>query len=364
MHILIATGIFPPDIGGPATYSTLLKHELQKRNIRVDIATYGPAGISRKIPKGIRHFLYFIDCLKKSINGNIIFAQDPVSAGFPAYCAARLLGKKFAIRIAGDYAWEQARGRWSVADSIEEFQNKKYGWRIELLRIIEKYIIGHADLVITPSHYFRKLVAQWSKNPLRIETIYNGIELDESQKPITKSREKIICSAGRLVPWKGFHELISFMKELPDWQLHIIGDGPEREALESTIKTCGLGERVILLGGLSREKMFDALLRSSIFVLNTTFESFSYQLVEAMHAGLPVVVTNIGNIGEIIIDQHNGILIKPNDRQQFIAAIRAIENNEQLRAKLIKNAKETTQKFSIQKTVTQLLEKLQSLMTQ
>ena len=55
MKILIATGIYPPDIGGPATYSKLLKEELSKRGLKVDILTYGPAGISRKIPKGLRH---------------------------------------------------------------------------------------------------------------------------------------------------------------------------------------------------------------------------------------------------------------------------------------------------------------------
>ena len=65
MRILIATGIYPPDIGGPATYSSLLVRELTARGHFVDVVTYGPAGVSREIPKGIRHIIYFFKCLAK-----------------------------------------------------------------------------------------------------------------------------------------------------------------------------------------------------------------------------------------------------------------------------------------------------------
>src|SRR3989338_9246738 len=119
MRILIATGIFPPDIGGPATYSALLARELPKRNIGVSVVTYGsffakaskdkPVAISRRIPKGLRHLLYFFVCFVKACRADIVFAQDPVSAGFPAWCAARLARRRFAIRVAGGYAWGRER---------------------------------------------------------------------------------------------------------------------------------------------------------------------------------------------------------------------------------------------------------------
>ena len=63
-----------------------------------------------------------------------MYALDPVSVGLPASLAALVLGKKFILRVAGDYAWEQGRQRFGVTDELDEFQLKKYGWRVERLR--------------------------------------------------------------------------------------------------------------------------------------------------------------------------------------------------------------------------------------
>jgi len=70
----------------------------------------------------LRHFWYFIQCLRLSRRADIIFAQDPISAGLPALLAAKILNRKFFIRVAGDYAWEQSVNRFGVRDSIDDFQ--------------------------------------------------------------------------------------------------------------------------------------------------------------------------------------------------------------------------------------------------
>jgi len=74
MKILIATGIYPPDIGGPATYSKLLKDELPDRGIDVKVLSFGEV---RHLPKIIRHFSYFLKVLKLGKGANVIYAQDP-----------------------------------------------------------------------------------------------------------------------------------------------------------------------------------------------------------------------------------------------------------------------------------------------
>ncbi len=81
MKILIATGIYPPDIGGPATYSKLLKDELPGRGIDVQVLSFGQV---RHLPKIIRHFSYLLKILKLGRGVDVIYAQDPVSVGFPA----------------------------------------------------------------------------------------------------------------------------------------------------------------------------------------------------------------------------------------------------------------------------------------
>ncbi|MEK7121829.1 MAG: glycosyltransferase family 4 protein, partial [Patescibacteria group bacterium] len=367
--LLLATGIYPPDIGGPATYAVLLKKELPKKGIDVEIVTYGPAGISRSIPKGLRHFIFFFKCLVVAFKSDVILTQDTISAGLPALFASRLSGRKFIIRVPGDYVWEQSVQRFGVKDSIDDFQNKKYGFRVEFLRSIQKFVVRNADIVITPSKYFGNLVSKWVKDPSKIHVIYNGINLEnpKSQIPNPKqipnskfqiTKNKTIVSVGRLVPWKGFGFLIELMKDLPDWKLVIIGDGPEMKNLQLLIANYQLQNRVELTGAVSREKVLEYLSNAKIFILNTSFESFSFQVVEAMSLGIPVITTNIGNLSEIIENGVDGILLEPNNKEQFLNAINKLDSDENFRNGISQRAKIKAEKFSIENTMNELVKVL------
>ena len=367
MRLLLATGIYPPDIGGPATYAVLLEKELPKRNIGVEIITYGPAGVSRSIPKGLRHFIFFLRCWFKVLKSDIILAQDTISAGLPALFAAKLSGRKFIIRVPGDYVWEQSTQRFGVKDSIDDFQNRRYSFKVEFLRRIQKFVVNQADSVITPSNYFRDLVRGWVKDKNKVVTIYNGIDLKISnsqfliskQTPNSKTQTlKTIISAGRLVPWKGFDFLVELMKDLPDWKLVIIGDGPERENLKSKISNLKLEIQVTLMGAIPREEVLERLNQSEIFVLNTSFESFSFQVVEAMGLGLPVIATNIGNLTEIIENGIDGILVEPNSKEQFLNAIEKLDKDENFRNEVSRKARIKSEKFSIENTINELVKLL------
>ncbi|HPV70760.1 MAG TPA: glycosyltransferase family 4 protein [Candidatus Magasanikbacteria bacterium] len=356
MKILVATGIYPPDIGGPATYSKLLNDELPKRGFEVKILSFGEV---RNKPKIIRHFCYFLKIIKRGRDVDVIYAQDPVSVGLPVLIATFFLRKKFLIRVAGDYAWEQSAQRFGVKDDIDLFQNKKYSFSVELLRSIQKLVVNGADLVITPSVYFKNLVSCWCNNPQKVITIYNGIKLVSLAKE--DSKENLIITAGRLVPWKGFDFLIDLMVDLPNWQLIIVGDGPDYDRLSLLIKEKKLLDRVVLKGSLPREQLLILLSKAKLFILNTTFESFSFQVVEAMFAEVPVITTKVGNLAEIVEPNEEGILVEPNNKKEFLQAIKKITEDENFRIKIITQAKKKAEKFSIENTVNNLVEVLQKL---
>ena len=166
MRVLIATGLYPPEIGGPATYSKILEEELPKRDIGVEILSFGEV---RHLPKIVRHFVYFLKCLRRSAKADLIFAQDPVSVGLPSVLAAKILRKKFILKIVGDYAWEQ----WQIKNeklknknhklkfkSLEEFQSEKFDFLTELRRKIQKFVAKRADKIIVPSEYLKKIVSE------------------------------------------------------------------------------------------------------------------------------------------------------------------------------------------------------------
>jgi len=362
MKLLIASGIYPPDIGGPATYSALLAEEFPKRGHMVKILTYGSAGISRKIPKGLRHLIYFLACFYKALSCDIIFAQNQLSAGLPAMLAAKIVGRKFIMRVPGDSVWEWAVQKYEIKDSIDNFQNKKYTARIEFRRKIQRFVANNTDAIIVPSFYFKNVVSRWVRDVKKIHVIYNGIKLrDLNQFSADENKDKIIFSVGRMVPWKGFDVLIEIMVDLPDWRLIIVGGGPTKEQLINLIDKLNLKKNVELKNSMLREELLIYLNKAKVFVLNTSFESFSFQVVEAMNTGVPVITTNIGNLPEIINNNEEGILVEPNNKKQIIEAIKKIEKDGDFRKNIIINAHQKAQKFSLENTLDNLEKLLKSL---
>lgn len=355
MRIIIATGIYPPDIGGPATYSSLLAKELPKRGIKVKVVTYGPAGISRKIPKGLRHLIYFFLCLFKALRSDVVYAQGTVSSGLPAMLVSKILRKKFIVKIVGDYAWEQGAGRFGVKDLIEEFQKKKYGWRVELLKKIQKCVVNKADKIVVPSDFLRKIVSGWGAKPEKIKVIYNAPEGVNSK--YKKQRKSFLLSAGRLVPWKGFDGLIEILPGLPkEINLKIVGTGPEEERLKKLVSKFKLGNRVEFLGTIPHKDLMISMGRARIFVLNTGYEGLPHIILEAMAMDLPVITTNVCGNPEVVENGRNGLLVEYNNKKQLKEAILKLWEDKDLQERFIENGKKTLGKFTLEKMINKTIE--------
>ena len=356
--ILIATGIFPPDIGGPATYSKLLLDELPNRGLAVKVVSFGAV---RHLPKVIRHFIYFLKILRKGFFVDVIFAQDPVSVGLPSVLAAKILRKKFILKVVGDYAWEQfqikneklkSKNDKGKFKTLEEFQVEKYDFLTELRRKIEHWVAKKADKIIVPSEYLKKIVGTWGAGNNKIIVVYNAFKNESisAAGSVSAAGKSYIVSAGRLVPWKGFDVLIEIIKELPEEiKLKIIGSGPDRKKLEFKIKNLGLSERIDLVGQLPHQEFLQCLAGAEIFVLNTAYEGLSHVILEAMACGIPVITTDIGGNPEVIKSGYNGILVEYNNKEQFKKAISELHNNPDLRKLFIENSYKELEKFSKEK---------------
>ena len=365
MKILICTGIYPPDIGGPATYSKLLFNELPKRGIKVEVLTFGEV---RKYPKIFRHFLYFLKTLKKARNVDLIYAQDPVSVGYPACLVAKILGKKFVLKVVGDYAWEQQQQiKGASFISLEDFQDKKFDLLTEIRRKIERRVAKKADKVVVPSYYLKKIVKLWGVSDQVISVVYNSFasrKITESKKELRQRfsfENKVIFSVGRLVPWKGFSLLIEIMKDFPDLDLLIAGDGPDKKKLEKKIIDLNLLNRVKLLGKIQQEKLLKKIKASDIFVLNTGYEGFSHQLLEVMSVGTPIITTAVGGNLELLENRKEGLLVQFNDKDSLKKAINELISEKETRTFLIENARQKVQKFNekkMLKEIGQILKKI------
>lgn len=361
--LLITTGIFPPDIGGPAIYSKLLVNELPKHGLRVEVLSFGSV---RHLPKVFRHFVYFLKVLKLGRRADVIFAQDPVSVGLPSFLAAKILGKKFILKIVGDYAWEQSQQRFGVTDLLDDFVNKKYNRQVEFLRNIQKFVAKNASIIITPSEYLKKIVSCWGVNPTKIKVILNtfypltlGLSRDEARKKLNLSGT-VLVSVGRLVPWKGFGLLIEIMPEIlnrvPDAKLLIIGDGPENRWLADIIKKLNLEKSVFLIGRMFQSNLLVYLRASDIFLLNTAYEGLSHAILEALAVGLPVITTKVGGNPEVITHEENGFLLEYNNKKQWSEAIVQLLSSPELREKFITKGKQRLDQFSWQTLISKTIE--------
>lgn len=380
--ILITTGIFPPDIGGPASYAELIANALSNREFKVNVLTYSSKfkvndsnkrrfnviRVWGKWPIWVKHIMFGFKLIRIVPAHDIVLALNVWSAGFPSLIVSKLYGKKLILKMVGDYAWEVGFGKGKVDILIDDFQKaKKAGW-IGMLYKLQGWICKKADIVIVPSKYLAGIVSGWGVPGSKIKVIYNGVDLKHSNLTKEEARTKIsihgsvILSIGRLVPWKGFRMLIKIMPQLLNinqfTRLIIIGDGPDRNSLNSMIKNLNLDKKVYLVGKKSKEEITVYLAAADMFILNTGYEGFSHQLLESMSAGVPIITTAVGGNKEIIRQGENGFLVKYNDEFNIIEAIRALWNDKDLGAHFSEEGKLTVQKFSSDKMIEETIKVL------
>lgn len=385
MKILIATGIYPPDIGGPATYCQKIKEEFLKLGHQILVVTFSDKkgdknepgvifGVDRGQNTFLRYAKYFWQVLKNSKEVDLVYAQGPVSAGFPAAVACLLNGKKLFLKVVGDVAWERARGKEKTFEDINRFQTKKCSGKIGLIKKIQRCVCGRAQKIIVPSQYLKNIVSGWGVPENKIEVIYNSFEriiparlteasakrvkakiqdIDAQSKLGMTSRVSIL-SVGRLVPWKGFDVLLEVLAGLsPEFVLKIIGDGPEEEKLKELASKLKIEDRVEFLGKLKHDELLGQMQKSDVFVLNTKYEGLAHVILEALAVGLPVVTTNIGGNPEVITHNENGLLVQPDNKEQLTQAILKIINDQEFSRELILAGQKSLEKFSEEKMISQ-----------
>ncbi|RJR31925.1 glycosyltransferase family 1 protein [Candidatus Parcubacteria bacterium] len=406
--IVIAAEIFPPDIGGPATYSKNLAEELNNRGFDAKIICYSDkiesdksnfeiVRILRGGSRSARYFFYFWNLLKMSFRCDVIYAMGPVSSGLPSLLAAYILNKKVVVKVVGDYAWEQARNSGLTDMGIDEFQNQKLTGKILWLKRIESFVCRHSDKVIVPSRYLKKIVKGWKVQNDKIDIIYNSFSLSHPpffsrqtarQELEFSDKDFLIVSMGRPVSWKGFGLLSMVVadlkrKEIPEIKLRILGvnAGDQIERLirlyndkavfENHRTSDGKTARILrvddysvpfedpALGTQTKEMAYKYLAAADIFVLNSGYEGLSHAILEALSLGIPVIASDVGGNPELITDGTDGLLIGYNNKDQLKQSILKLYGNKSLRQKLVGNSKEKLKRFSsenmIQKTTEVLL---------
>ena len=356
MKILITVGIFPPDIGGPASFVPKIAKLLQENGFEVTIICLSNEKIvdneSYKIIRILRNqnlMIRWIKTVFKMIsngrNADTIFVN-----GLPmeAYIANLFLRKKLIRKIVGDWAWERGRNKGIINDSFDEFQKNKHNLHLEIAKFSRGWTATKADLVITPSVHLKNVVKNWGVSENNLKVIYNGTKI---QSKITKKENEVLhfITVGRLAPWKNIDKIIQAMAILNEkgfnFIFNIVGSGPLNEKLKILVKELKLENKIFFLGQKNTEELNEIYLDSDIYIQASGYEGLPHVILEAINFNLSIISTPIGGTNEILLDGKNGWILKLKDKKapdefDLQEIIYELVDNKTKSNNLIHNAKE------------------------
>lgn len=356
MKILITVGIFPPDIGGPASFVPKIAKLLQENGFEVTIICLSNEKIvdneSYKIIRILRNqnlIIRWIKTIFKMIsngrNADTIFVN-----GLPmeAYIANLFLRKKLIRKVVGDWAWERGRNKGIINDSFDEFQKNKHNLHLEIAKFSRGWTATKADLVITPSVHLKNVVKNWGVSENNLKVIYNGTNI---QSKITKKENEVLhfITVGRLAPWKNIDKIIQAMAILNEkgfnFIFNIVGSGPLNEKLKILVKELELENKIFFLGQKNTEELNKIYLDSDIYIQASGYEGLPHVILEAINFNLSIISTPIGGTNEILLDGKNGWILKLKDKKapdefDLQEIIYELVDNKTKSNNLIHNAKE------------------------
>ncbi|HZQ02836.1 MAG TPA: glycosyltransferase family 4 protein [Gaiellaceae bacterium] len=344
VKVLVVSGIWPPDVGGPASHAPEAAEFLLARDHRVEVVTTADAPpapapypvhwIRRSLPLGVRHAATVALVVRRAATHDVVYSTGMFGR---SSLGAALARTPLVVKLTADPAFERLRRWGGFRGSLEEFQRDR-SLRTLPLRTLRDLDLRRAAHVITPSSYLRELVIGWGVPAARVTVLPNPLPTRrvDDLRPRDELRAELrldgptLVFAGRLTAQKSLDVGIEAARRagIP---LVVAGDGPDRPALER------LGH-ARFLGALPRERVLELLRAGDAMLLSSSWENFPHTVVESLAVGTPVLATRTGGVAEVVVDGENGLLVEPGDADALAAAIRRFVDDGPLAARLRANA--------------------------
>ena len=347
MKVVVVSGIWPPDPGGPASHAPALADFLAERGHAVEVVTTAHAApatrsypvhwTSRSLPSGVRHLAVVASIARRAAVSDVLYATSMIRR---AAAGSRLARRSLVVKLVSDEVFERAAREGRYAGTLDEFQRTVGGPQDRFFRATRNRALGNARHVFCPSAYLRDVAFGWGLDPARVSVLPNPAPEVPPLPPRDELRgelgfaESTLVFAGRLGPQKALGVLLRALVDVPGIRLAVAGDGPERGPLERRAHELGLDSRVSFLGVVPRERVLRLFRAADASVLSSAWENFPHTVVEALAVGCPVIATAVGGVPEVVSDGENGLLVPPGDPTALAAAITRFFDEDELRAKL------------------------------
>jgi glycosyltransferase involved in cell wall biosynthesis len=300
------------------------------------------------LPKTISNLLYFAEAV---VAGHYMQRRGlrhlhTHYASTVALLMARVFPLSFSATIHGSAEFEDVAGFY-VAEKIA---------RARFICGISRYGLSQLMKASDPQYWNKLEVCPLGIDP---DVFSPSARLENVGDRESVGRIELLC-VGSLAPAKGYHVLLAAMDRLAGkghrlLHLRLVGDGPERGALERTIAERGLQNNVTLEGACNQSRVLEFYRQADLFVLASFAEGVPVVLMEAMAMEIPCVATWITGIPELIRHGVDGWLIPPADEEQLAAAIALLVDDPELRQRLGKSARaRVEEKYNLARNTAQL----------
>jgi len=296
--ILIATGIFPPQIGGPAQYAKNLSDTLIKRDFLVSIKTYG---IERRLPTGIRHFFFFCKIIPAVLTTDAVIILDTFSVGFPTTLACKIFGKKSIIRTGGDFLWEgyvERTGKKVLLRDFYSTETRLFNLKERIIFGLTQFVLRNASKIVFSTNWQRNIFFSPYRLDLKRTTVienYYG-QKESSQNP---QFARFIGST-RVLVWKN----LDTMEEVFGI---VTRDNPSVS---------------LFMENLPYEEFMDKMKSAYAVILVSLGDISPNMILDAIRLNIPFICTKEVGIFDRIKDA--GAFVDPLNKKEIESAVRML----------------------------------------
>jgi glycosyltransferase involved in cell wall biosynthesis len=266
---------------------------------------------------------------------DLVHVHTPLPLGVSGILAARGLG----IPIVQTYhSWVPGIMQYaSLSRLLGLDRGPRHTHDTALARFYTRRVYNRADLLLAPSEALCELLRELGlRPPVRCQT--NGIDAAEFPPKTEWSLRRRVMHCGRLGFEKNAEVVVEafarFAEDRPDWELHLLGEGPAAPYLRLLIDRLGIAGRVRFEGFVSRERLADSYREADIYATASTIETQGLVVLEAMASGTPVVGVDALAVPEMARHGRNAIIVEPYDRAAMASAFARIADDDALRERM------------------------------
>jgi glycosyltransferase involved in cell wall biosynthesis len=286
--------------------------------------------VPRKHPVGIRHYRGAALVRRRARDADVVYTTGMFGRSASGSSMAR---KPYVVKLTADPAFERSRRRGLVEGDVDEFQRRRRGPTVMLLRLARDVELRRAAHVFTPSAYLRSLALSWGVPRERVSVLPNPVPT-LGELPEVRRNGRTLAFAGRLTAQKSLERALEAVAGAEGVRLVIAGEGPERPVLERRADELGISARVEFVGAQPRQRVVELFRSADATILSSSWENFPHTVVEALAVGTPVLAMEAGGVGEVVHDEVNGLLVRAGDTAALADAVRRYFSDDALRERL------------------------------